>query len=160
MDQVNESLKTMLKLTQQKKDHLNSILDITRKQCKVLSAHEAEQLLIYIEEKQKHIDIIDGLDEQFRELFQNIKGELENSDFKLLNPSGYAIYRQLRNIIEEVKYLIKAIYVLEQQNSSKLKEVMDELKIKIRNINRGKTGRKAYKQPAPMADGVFIDERK
>ncbi len=160
MDQVNKSLKIMLKLTQQKKDHLDNILAITRKQCKVLSANEAEQLLAYIEEKQKHIDAIDRLDEQFNGLFQNIKSELGNSDFKLSNPQGYEIYHQLRNIVVEVKHLMEAIYVLEQQNSSKVKEVMDELKIKIRNINRGKTGRKAYKQPAPMVDGIFIDERK
>lgn len=157
---VNERLKKLLELAEAKKQHMQRILELTRKQSEVLSAEQVDQLLAYIQDKQEHIDAIKVLDEEFSYIYEEIKGEVCSDSFKDDNPEGYDLYAGLRVRVGEIKDMVEAIYQLETENQNRIRQAMQTVKARISNINRGKRGYSAYKQQMPQADGVFIDQRK
>jgi len=157
---VNDGLLRLLELVDQKKKHMQEIYRITQKQSQVLSAQQVESLLEYIGEKQKHIDAVNVLDEEFERVFDAVKGAVKDESFRYTNPKGYEMYTRLRNAVGQVKNAIEAVYKLEMENHDSIQKVMQEVKTKINSINRGKKGYSAYKQPMPQSDGVFIDKKK
>lgn len=160
IEKVNEGLRRLLELVKDKKQHMERILELTCKQSELLSAEQVDELLEYIDDKQQHIDAIDVLDAEFNRTFEGIKDEMKREDFKRYNPQGYDLYVKLRASVSEIKDMVEAIYNLEMQNQRKIGEVMQDVKARISGISRGKKGYSAYKQPAPQAEGVFIDQRK
>jgi len=157
---VNEELKRLLELVEAKKQHMQQILELTRKQSEVLSAQQVDKLLAYIQDKQEHIDAIKALDEEFSGIFDGIKKEVCSDGFKHDNPQGYDLYVKLRASVNEIKDMVEAIYSLEVQNQKRIREVIQYVKARISNINRGKKGYSAYKQQMPQSDGIFIDQKK
>jgi len=157
---VNEELKRLLEIAEAKKQHMQQILELTRKQSEVLSAQQVDKLLAYIQDKQEHIDAIKALDEEFSDIFEEIKEKVRSGSFKDDNPEGYDLYVMLRASISEIKDMVEAVCALETQNQNRVREVIQDVKARISNINRGKRGYSAYKQQMPQADGVFIDQRK
>lgn len=159
-ERINEGLKRLIELAENKKQHMQCILELTRKQSGVLSAEQVDELLKYIQGKQEHIDAIKALDEEFSGIFDGIKREVCSDGFKHDNPEGYDLYVKLRARVSEIKDMVEAIYSLEVQNQERVRDVIQDVKARISSINRGKRGYSAYKQQGPQADGVFIDQRK
>ncbi|MBM7582633.1 transcription termination factor NusB [Caldicoprobacter guelmensis] len=159
-ERINEGLKRLIELAELKKQHMHCILELTRQQSEVLSAEQVDQLLKYIQDKQEHIDAIKALDEEFSGIFGGIKKEVCRDGFKHDNPEGYGLYVKLRARVSEIKDVVEAIYSLEVQNQERVRDILQDVKARISNINRGKRGYSAYKQQVPQADGVFIDQRK
>nr|PZN07202.1 MAG: hypothetical protein DIU64_12740 [Caldicoprobacter oshimai] len=157
---VNEKLEKLLEIAEAKKHHMQRILELTQKQSGVLSAEQVDQLLAYIQDKQEHIDAIKALDEEFSDIFEEIKEKVRSGSFKDDNPEGYDLYAGLRASVGEIKDMVEVIYNLETENQNRVREVIQDVKARISNINRGKRGYSAYKQQMPQADGVFIDQRK
>jgi len=157
---VNEGLKRLLELADAKKQHMEQIFELTCKQSEVLSAEQVDKLLEYIEDKQENIDAIKVLDEEFSRIFEGIKDEVNRDDLEHYNPQGYELYVKLRASVSQIKDMVEAIYNLEVQNQNVVEEVIQDIKARITSISRGKKGYSAYKQSAPQAEGVFIDQRK
>lgn len=157
---VNEKLEKLLEIAEAKKHHMQRVLELTQKQSGVLSAQQVDKLLAYIQDKQEHIDAIKALDEEFSGIFDGIKKEVCSDGFKHDNPQGYDLYVKLRASVNEIKDMVEAIYSLEVQNQKRIREVIQYVKARISNINRGKKGYSAYKQQMLQPDGVFIDQRK
>ena len=152
MADINTALRELSSLTDNKIRHLEEILDITHKQKEVIDRQEIDMLNKYIDEKQKHIDIIDSLDEKFENIYKSI--ELNEAI-----DAGEA-YRELRVKIQQAQDVMKSIFEQEKENNRKAKQIMEDLKEKIRAIKIGQKGYQAYKSPSPIADGIYIDKRR
>jgi len=155
-------LNKALELARLKKKHLEEILNITIKQSEVLSADKAEQLLSYIQDRQKLIDAIKVLDEKFTPIFNKIREQLPLNGYDAVLDDGsdeYNLSVQLLTEIDAQKELLKAIYDLEQKNQKQVMAVIEEVKSKMSGISRAKRGYKAYKQPNQYMGGIFIDKR-
>ncbi|MCM8900490.1 flagellar protein FlgN [Caldicoprobacter algeriensis] len=157
---VNEKLEKLLEIAEAKKHHMQRILELTQKQSGVLSAEQVDQLLAYIQDKQEHIDAIKALDEEFSDIFEEIKEKVRSGSFKDDNPEGYDLYAGLRASVGEIKDMVEAVCALETQNQNRVREVIQDVKARISSINRGKRGYSAYKQQMPQSDGIFIDQKK
>jgi len=170
MVDINTAIKNLSSLADDKIKHLKDILSITYKQKEVIEKQDIDMLTEYVAEKQKHIDIIDSLDQKFEVIYQNIRDELGYSEYSneqsqqliRFDEGNYTgnLYKELRGKIQEAQDIMKNIFELEKENNKKANQIMENLKEKIRAINVGQKSYKAYKNTAPLTDGIYIDKKR
>lgn len=170
MTDINTALMDLSSLTDDKIRHLKDIFGITYKQKEVIEKQDIDMLTKYIEEKQKHIDIIDNLDQKFEAIYQGIRDKIgfdeSNNGLKQqaagLDGDNYTgnLYKELRGKIQEAQDIMKNIFELEKENNRKANEIMENLKEKIRAINVGQRSYKAYKATSTITDGIYIDKKR
>lgn len=157
---ANNGLVKMLGLLGQKKQNLELILNITKKQSEVLTAEKANDLLNFIEQKQKLIDRVNELDNEFEGMYFKVKRFIDTPDFKLSDPQGYDIFIQIKHQIKNIQAFSKEIYNIEKKNQEAVNDEMIDLKKRMSNVSKSKKSYSAYKKPPKLAQGVFIDNKK
>lgn len=158
-------MERLVEILQKKKDILLDILDLTRKQTEAITEDGLDALNKLIDGKQKKIDEIDKLDEEFGVYFQRLKStmgisRLDQLDASKLNAAVAEKAKSLKSLTAEILDVIKSISELEEINSGKSQELLGEFSKQIRSINQGKKANNAYK-PAPYsAPSYFVDKKK
>lgn len=162
MAAAGSDLGRALELACIKKKRLEEILSITQKQSKVLAADKAEQLLSYINDKQRLIDEINAIDREFAHVFHNIKEQMACTGHDNGTDNDHSentLYMQLLDAMDIQKELINTVYAMEKENQKRVMSVIEGVKTKLSGINKGKRGYKAYRQLNQQTEGFFIDKR-
>ena len=159
--ELRDELNRLINITAHKKHRLQALHNMTKMQSNAIQQGDIDLLTGCIWEKQRHIDAIDKLDQEFCHIYNNdIKEELASGLFKDRKPEEKELFEKLQDEISQVQEIIKKIYHLEKVNSQKAKELMDDLKKKIRHIQTGKKGYNAYNKQYSISDGIYIDQKK
>ncbi|HZJ83340.1 MAG TPA: hypothetical protein VFD57_05990, partial [Clostridia bacterium] len=103
-----------------------------------------------INDKQGYIESIDHLDSQFTKIYDGIKDK---------NVQGLKLHGKLMTLVTEIQGVIKEIYNIENTNDIGIKKAMENLKLKMRQLQTGKKGHTAYSNPSTLSDGIFIDQK-
>lgn len=159
--ELRDELNRLINITAHKKHRLQALHNMTKMQSSAIEQGDIDLFTGCIREKQRHIDAIDELDQEFCHIYNNdIKEELASGLFKDRKPEEKELFEKLQDEISQVQEIIKKIYHLEKVNSQKAKELMDDLKKKIRHIQTGKKGYNAYNKQYIYSDGIYIDQKK
>jgi uncharacterized protein YdiU (UPF0061 family) len=150
----------MIEILKNKQNLLREMFDLTQAQANVIKSETLSVLQKFIEEKQIRIDAIDKLDEEFSVYMERLKTTAKVKSLEELNASVYPAAAQLRGITGEILELIKKISDTEKINSSKSKELLNNLGGEIRKINQGKKVNKAYSPEPVNAPSYFVDKKK
>lgn len=159
--ELRDELNRLINITAHKKHRLQALHNMTKMQSDAIQQGDIDLLTGCIREKQRHIDAIDKLDQEFCNIYNDdIKKELASGLFKERKPEEKELFEKLQDEIYQVQEIIKKIYHIEKSNSQKAKELMDDIKKKIRHIQTGKKGYNAYNKQYSYSDGIYIDQKK
>ena len=152
----------LIKLSQEKKNLLNEMLLITQEQKTIIVEQAIDQLNNLIDEKQNRINSINSLDDQFEQIFSNMKTELKINDIGellvLKNPEAI----ELKKTISDIMTLINHIKNVEMENALKLNQQKKEIGKKLQDLKKNRLAvnkfynSKSYLPPNP----TFIDKKK
>jgi hypothetical protein len=152
-----DKIKHLTSLTRDKKSLLIELLEITEAQKAVINNMDSEMLMNYITCKQGIIDKIDVLDKEYVEMFETLKEELGVKTIENLTDS---IYIELKDETTKVYDLLQKIQDIEWDNSLKVKEQIEELKVKMQQVKAGKNSIKGYGGAQPPSESFFIDKKR
>jgi|GEM_PF-726330 len=151
---------TMAEMLRAKKQLLTEMLTLTKAQTSVIKEGSLDELQKLVDEKQKLIDRIDGIDAKFSDCLQKLKDSVGVNKLDEIDVSRYPEAKQLKEATSEVLDVVREISSIEEINSKKSKELLKQLGSKIQNINRGKKISNAYKKPNTADHPSFFMDRK
>lgn len=158
-NEYSRLLKQLIKLAKEKLIKLEDILTLTQSQTNELDSEELDKLLSLIDAKQKHIDAINILDDEFDSIYAKVQ-PLFSSDMNSINPALKLGLKELKESVAAVTAKMHEIRDLEQKNNAAITQNFDGLKEQLKSVNRGIKSYTAYKKPEAQNGGVFIDKRK
>lgn len=152
-------------LLQKKMSKLQEILALTGKQTDAITEDGLDRLNKLIEEKQRKIDDIDQLDEEFETYYERLKSILGISrldQLDALKPEDRAAAgaKQLKGLTAEILEIMRSISEIEQVNQQKSKSLLGGFSNEIRRINQGKMANNAYRYGPASAPSYFLDKKK
>lgn len=144
----NRLVAQLVEITINKVMHLEKLLDLTHRQGEALEEGSIESLYSHIENKQEHIDEIKELDKRFELIYTGF----------VQRP--LSIPAALQTHVARVQKLAGEIQQLEAQNHAKANKTMEEVKQRLKDLNRGKRGYNAYKRASIDKGASFLDKTK
>lgn len=139
---------------------IDEILLFVRSQNEVIKGQRLEEMDLLLTEKQKRMDAVDKLDEQFAVYSSRLKDILSISSFEDLPGFNLPGTQELKIVIENIHQKLKAIKQIDDGNISFVKAEMEDIKEKISNTNTHKRVQGAYYSTQNSATSYFFDKKK
>lgn len=153
-------IQEMIALGVKKLQLLKEVWDLTEK----LAQHCVEDQLIelqrLLDERQKHIDIINMLDKNFEEKSKAIKEKFNIEFLDQINLNLYPKARELKKVREDINNYLKRIRSLDDENRKVMEELFQATKMELRKIRQGKTANRLYQYEFSGSGGTFFDTKK
>ncbi len=150
----------MLQISTKKYGLLKEIQEITRRQEEVITEETTERLNEFLDEKQKRIEDIDKLDEEFKVYYERLKFEMKVKSLEELQASSIKGVKELQLCISGILHLVDEISQLEKKNSEKANRLLEDLSQEIKKLNQGKKVNSLYSSTNPQPSAYFIDKKK
>jgi len=147
-------------LLEEKKASMESIYSLTMDQKEDIEKNQGENLNTFIDKKQKEIDKIHLIDDNFQDMVMQLKKELEIEALDDIDIEIYSEFKSVKELTKQILDLAKIIMELEEQNKIKVQEILDNIKNEIKTIKLGQKSVKAYEKPNINAGGIYIDSKK
>lgn len=149
----------MLEASRKKQELLLEILEFTQQQCEVISEETTDQLDALLNEKQKRIDAVNGLDEEFKVYYERLKYEMKVKSLEELHAGSIDGLRELQQCVGGMLRTMNEISALEKQNQTKANQVLEEIGREIRKLNQGKKANNLYSPVNLQPTAYFIDKK-
>jgi len=161
MEYMNDLSNELIDILEKKKQNLINILDYTKLQTIVIDAQDEQKLIEYLENKQKHIDNINLLDDSFVVKFNQLKKILGINSLDELSSTRVDEFKKLKLELNSIYHLIEQIFEIEKENSVKIKKEYADIKSKLKEINGEKKLNSAYiVKTTDLSGGAFFDKKK
>jgi phage-related protein len=153
-------IKKLQEISVKKVKLIEEILNLTKAQSQSIAAEDLNGLENLISNKQKLIDEISKLDEEFSGYFQGLKRGLKIKNLDELKDINIPGVDKLQSIISSIMKTVKEVCEIEKQNEAGVKKLMNVVGDEIRKINQAKKANAAY-MPRPISSSsYFIDKKK
>lgn len=153
-------LERMIEASSKKLRLLNEIQEFTKQQSQVITEETTEKLWEFINEKQKNIDMIDKLDEEFNTYFDMLKLEMNVKSLDELETNNIKGITELKKCISDIMKVIAEISQLEKENNEKVRELLNDLGREIKKLNQGKKVNQLYSSTVHQPSSYYIDKKK
>lgn len=157
-DKLETLLLELISLIEEKEDNLKSIKRLTEEQAQIFANENFDVDLLNqnLDQKQKHIDVINELDASFEErykLFKSYDNEF-NKESKKYSP----LIKQLQGYISSINAIIADIQKLEEENKERAALAFDAIKKDILAINKDKKAFSVYNKSKLNISGNTFDK--
>lgn len=152
----------LLELSERKKVLLQILLELTKAQQQIVEA-DAEDLYeinSVIEDKQKVIVEIDGIDLLFLEKYNQLKQALGFSSLDSVVSEPVTGFKELKQKIQEVMQLMEEIKKLDDINMTTAKLNLNKIKEQLKVINVGKKATNSYGTKYQENMSILIDKKR
>lgn len=149
----------MLQISTKKYGVLREIKEITGQQEEVITEETTERLNEFLDEKQKRIEEIDKLDEEFKIYYERLKFEMKVKSLEELQAGSIKGVKELQLCISGILHLVNEISQLEKKNSEKANRLLEDLSQEIKKLNQGKKVNSLYSSASPQPSAYFIDKK-
>jgi methyl-accepting chemotaxis protein len=139
---------------------LNEILLFVRSQNEVIKGQRFEEMDLLIKEKQKRMDAVDKLDEQFAAYSSKLKEILSIDSFEELPGYNLPGTQELRDVIESIHQKLQDIKEVDDENISLVKTEMKDIREQINNTSNNKRVQGAYYPSRNSVTSYYFDEKK
>jgi hypothetical protein len=161
---VNKSPDTyitrLLEITNAKYTYLREMLEMTSEQAVSIDGDQIAKLEDILDGKQRIIEKIDKLDDEFEVYFHRLKSEAKIKNLEELNSSEVKGLKELKISVSNVMGIIKELSDMEQSNSSKAKKALEDIGNELKSINVAKKVNSAYGSIPLQTESFFIDKKK
>lgn len=153
-----ELIEELIDISKEKLSLLNLMLKFTKEQKNFIKEDNIEKVNLIINKKDNLIEKIDSLDIQFLSKFIHLKKENNVEDINELNIEDFPKLKDLKEIIEEISSTLMALSLLDEENKTKLKMDLENVKSNLKNIKKGKKVYNSYNKT--LNNSILIDEKK
>ncbi|KNY28609.1 flagellar protein FlgN [Pseudobacteroides cellulosolvens] len=169
MDNTNKStfdkspeayIERLLEITDSKYTCLQEMLELTNEQANVIDGDQIARLEEIIDSKQKIIEKVDKLDDEFEVYFHRLKSEAGIKSVDELKTSEVKGLKELKKSVSNVMGILKELSDMEKSNGNKAKKVLGDIGNELKNINVAKKVNSAYGSIPLQTESYFIDKKK
>jgi len=139
---------------------IEEILNLTKAQSQSIAAEDLNGLEDLISDKQKLIDEISKLDEEFSDFFLELKRRLNVESLDELKGINIPGTDRLQEIVGRIMETLKEVCEIEKRNEAEVRKLMNAIEDEIRKINQAKKANKAYMPKPVSSTSYFIDKKK
>ena len=158
---AQDRVKQLVKITEQKKSLFNQILNVTENIAGSIIDEDVEKLNSHISEKQKIIDKINTLDEEYKINFETIKSDYGINLLDELKEIHAHEALIIQHTVKDIVDLAKKIDILDKENNKKAQSLMGKFSEELKRINSTKKMSSAYNKPLQTtAPSYFFDEKR
>lgn len=155
-----ECIRMLQDISQKKLSLLNEILLFARSQNEVIKGQRYEELDLLIKEKQKRMDAVDKLDEQFAAYSSSLKEKLSISSFEELPGFNIPGTQELKTVTESIYKKLQDIKELDDENIGLVKADMEDIREQLNNTSNNKRIQGAYYPTVNSVTSYYFDEKK
>ncbi|MGE5613321.1 MAG: flagellar protein FlgN [Bacillota bacterium] len=150
----------MIEILERKKMLLGEMMTLTEAQASAINADTLDRLQELVEEKQRRIDEIDKLDEEFEIYLDRLKKAYGIKRLDDPDAPAFPQAEKLKEVTGEILSLVSRISEAEKANNVKCRELLEQLGSQIKKINQGKKINNAYNTPPPGVSSFFVDKKR
>ncbi len=158
--EINNYLKQLIEISERKLELIKDLYMFSYKQNEAIKSGRFEEVTQLVEEKQRKMDIIDKLDEQFVYNAGMLKKKLSVDSFERLNDFNLPGTKELKEIVGKIQEQLKAIKALDDENTRLVKKELKETGEKINHTNTFKQVDRAYNPVTPKIPSYYFDKKK
>ena len=157
MSILTNEVDELIKISKEKSNLLNSMLQLTKEQKKAIEDDNIERINYILDLKDDLMKKIDKLDGEFMLHFSELKNKNSVTDLNELNLEKYPNIEELKSIVSEVTSTLVAISMIDKGNNDMMTKSTEDAKSQLKRVKEGK---KAYKGYNNFDGGsMFIDEK-
>ena len=153
-------IKRLQEISAEKFNLVEKILNLTKAQTQSIAAEDLNELENLVSGKQKLIDEISKLDDEFSDCFEELKRKLNVKNLDELKGVNIPGADRLQGIIGSIMETVKEICEIEKQNEAGVRKLMNAVGEEIRKINQAKKANAAYMSKPVISPSYFIDKKK
>lgn len=148
----------LIKVSETKEELLSKFFELTKTQNDLIKSEDFDQFDDILEEKERLIGEIDGLDVEFIELYEGFKKEANVESIEDIDASEYPNLKDLKKTISNLSNLLREVDLLDKSNMALMKKSFSEVKLDLKNAKTNKLAHRGYNQN-PVGS-IMIDEKK
>lgn len=153
-------LRKIYELKKRKIKLMEEIYKTTLEQSKIMLPEKIDDLVAMIDRKQEYIDTIDEINAELLPLEKKVSNSIEKTGGEESKKIFEENLDGIRILGERAKLLAVKIRKLEDQNLQMVSGDFENLKRKIKSMNKRKGSVQVYRSAAVQTEGCFIDNRK
>lgn len=158
MDKLKK-IDRLIELQVQKKEIMNDFFELSKMQSQHFNEDEVEELQELIVQKQKHIESIDSIDDEFEQLFTSIKAEFGVESLEQAREIPVQKLGKLKSVTAEIMSLLEMIQQCDRSNTQKAKELKNFLADEIGKLSKAKKVNIAYTYGNSLPQSHYIDSK-
>lgn len=155
---VEGILQEMMTLADEKVEKLNVILSIKPRQKQAIEEVNIEGINAALKQIQKQINEIDKINSAYSLKFKELKSELDIDSLEQIGNAMHLRTDKLEEKLDEIKSILEAIKVIDDENNLLIMEKFKETKGKLKNLRQGQIMNKSYN--VASYGTMFIDQKK
>lgn len=155
-----ECFDKLLRILEKKQELLNQILELTKQQGDTFNSQRIGDLEEIIAQKQKRIQKIDDLDDEFTLHFNGLKQIMNIEKLEEVSSFGTSEAPQLKGAVQKTIDTVEIISKFEKENAKKAKALLDNLSDEINKISNIKRVSLAYGPKAGEGHSSFFVDKK
>lgn len=156
----NTYVERLLEITDAKYVCLQEMLELTAEQASVIDGDQIERLENILDDKQRIIEKVDKLDDEFEVYFHRLKSESRIKSLEELSSNEVKGLKELKISVSNVMAVLKELSDLEKSNNSRAKKALEDIGNELKNINVAKKVNSAYGALPIQTESFFIDKKK
>ncbi len=153
----------LIRISEGKLQLISKLLDLSVQQREALQVVEEEDMKLLndlIQQKHETIGKIDVLDKEFLDKFTQLKQGLGINSFADLKDEPVVGIKTLKQKIQEIMNITEDIRILDEANTKKAKDNMDQIKQQLKTVKIGKKANYGYGKKFSENPSILIDKKK
>lgn len=155
---IDENIEKMIDLARSKKDYLNEILELTKKQKTYIKEDDISRMESVMLNKDKLMQAIDLLDIDFLSHYNDLKKTNNVDSLDEINLKDKENIGILQENIKEINNILNLISIIDKKNTQSMKESLEKEKSGLRQVKEVKKAYKGYNYTS--GGSILLDEKK
>ncbi|NLX64995.1 MAG: flagellar protein FlgN [Clostridiaceae bacterium] len=157
---AEEYIQRLTDISSQKLALLDEILLFTKSQNEVIKEKRFDEMNQLLEERQKRMDAVDKLDEQFVVYSERLKEALSLKSLEELSPYNLSGTAELKKVVENISQCLIKIKEMDDENIALVEAELNTVRGQIKAANEYKRISGAYYPDQNSGRSVFFDKKK
>ena len=157
---AEEYIQRLTDISSKKMALLDEILLFTKSQNEVIKGQRFDEMDQLLKERQKRMDAVDKLDEQFVVYSTRLKEILSISSFEELPQHNLPGMAELKRAVDSISQNIKKTKEIDDENTALIKDEIKVTQGQIKNANNHKRVTGAYYPNQNSGQSYFFDKKK
>jgi hypothetical protein len=157
---AEEYIQRLTDISSKKVTLLDEILLFTKSQNEVIKGQRFDEMDQLLKERQKRMDAVDKLDEQFVVYSERLKEILSLSSLEELPKHDLPGTAELKRVVDSISQILRKTKEIDDENTALVKDEMKVTQGQIKNANEHKRLTGAYYPNPNSGQSVFFDQKK
>ena len=157
---AEEYIQRLTDISSKKVTLLDEILLFTKSQNEVIKGQRFDEMDQLLKERQKRMDAVDKLDEQFVVYSERLKEILSLSSLEELPKHDLPGTAELKRVVDSISQILRKTKEIDDENTALVKDEMKVTQGQIKNANNHKRVTGAYYPNQNSGQSYFFDKKK